>query len=105
VEAKLEANENALEEAKAQISAAETKCKNELEAMLRATEKAPVQAKAQTVCAEEALAKTETEQATREEGIHLRLKKLSISFTSKCYQYFVAIASRICLFVVLNHHL
>jgi hypothetical protein len=85
LEAKLRANTEALKEAKSQAAAVEAKHKKELEAAIKAAEKAVENAKAQTTKAEDALSNKETEQATREDGVWLRLNKLSNSLGSKSF--------------------
>jgi exonuclease VII large subunit len=84
IETKLRASTNALEEAQAQIDAAEAKYKQELETAVK-------EPKAQVSKAEEALSKNETDQATREEKVRLCLEKLSNSFGGKyrrdCYTF------------------
>jgi hypothetical protein len=80
------ASTKALEEAHAQIAGAKAIHKKEVKAIIKAAEKAVMKAKAQTAKAEDALSKKEIEQATREEGVWLRLDKLSNSLGSKSFQ-------------------
>jgi hypothetical protein len=68
-----------------QIAGAKAKQKKEVEAVVKAARKAVTKAKAQTAKAEDALSKQEIEQATREQGVWLRLDKLSNSLGSKSF--------------------
>jgi hypothetical protein len=84
-EAKLRSSIEALQEAKSQATATEVKRKKELKAAIKGAKKAVENAKAQTAKAEDAFLKKETDQATREEGVWLRLNKLSNSLGNKYF--------------------
>jgi hypothetical protein len=66
---KLKASTQDLEEAQAQISNLEAKQKKIVEAIVKAAKKAVVEEYAQTTQAEEKLAKTLADQASREEEV------------------------------------
>jgi flagellar biosynthesis chaperone FliJ len=69
LETKLKASTQDLEEAQAQISNLEGKQKKIVEAIVKAAKKAVVEEYAQTTQAEEKLAKTLADQASREEEV------------------------------------
>jgi multidrug efflux pump subunit AcrA (membrane-fusion protein) len=78
LETKLKASTKALEEAQAQIAAAEARHKKQLEAVVK-------EAEARVA---EVVSKKETDQATREEEVRVRLDILSSLFGGKYHKSF-----------------